>query len=174
MSFEGARFCSYDSPRALSYTVSLSLSAASVSLHLPAILSILHTFSHTSFSLAHSSPPSGSFYWAALKPDVPALLRGRAGRRGDGGGDERGGRGRRMTCSFRATHSPHNRISLHPFSRIFLPTISVLLLQDLAQIIPQKKNTPTYTNLTSSTSPLPVMQCERPSFKSNQPFDLGK
>lgn len=111
------------------------------------------THSLTPLSLAHSSPPSGSFYWAALKPDVPAL-RGRAGRRGDGGGDR--GRGSRMTCSFRAAHSPHNRISLHPFSLSFYSPstfyFSRISLRSYSPP-PQKKNSPTYTNLL----PLPLL-----------------
>lgn len=118
MSFEGARFCSYDSPRALSYTVSLSFPPPLYRcISLLSYLSFTHSL--TPFSLAPSPPPSGSFYWAALKPDVP-VLRGQEGRRGTAVK----GRGDQMTCSFTAAHSPHNRLTfLHPLSLFFFFTL---------------------------------------------------
>lgn len=89
MSFGGARFLQLWQPpstRHSPYTSFESLYLAVLSIH----LAILHTFPHT----FPPSSPRGSFYWAALKPDVPWT-----------------GRGSQMTCSLGVAHSPHNRLT---------------------------------------------------------------
>lgn len=110
MSFEGARFCSYDSPRALSHTQSHCLFRRfCIVASLRYLIYPSHILSHLfSRSLLASQ---WLFYWAALKPDVPVLRR-----RGGRWGTAAKGRCNQMTCSFRVAHSPHNRL----FSNLFI------------------------------------------------------
>lgn len=131
-------FCSYDGPRA--FSLSLSHAAASVSLHLCCRPS--HLPSH--LLPAPSSPPSGSLYWAALKPDVPVL--------------QELAKGRGRVESFYSTSPFFFLISFsHSFPRI------------VAHITPPSSQ---YTNYLPLLPPLPVMRGKRPSSRLNQPFFL--
>lgn len=83
------------------------LSSASVSPHLSAILSILHTFSHL-FSRS-SLTSQRLFYWAALKPDVPSAAM------------EWRGNGNQMTCSSLPTQRTHFLSNLSLFCTPYPP-----------------------------------------------------
>lgn len=158
MSFEGARFRSYDSPRALSYTVSLSFP--------PPLYRCISPLSYLSFT--HSLTP-----FLSLTPRLPVALslgcfKARCScaarmRRETGGRTAAKGRGNQMTCSFRVAHSLHNRLTFSPTPLpIFLLHTSIFHIlpflphfifhsQDLARII-HPKHTHIH-KLTLSTSP---------------------
>lgn len=160
MSFEGGpQFCSYDSPRALSYTVSLSFFPPPPYLCISAryLISPSHILSHLFPCSLLSS--QWIFYWAALEPDVSV-------RRGWGGGT--GGGGALMATDLMlqsltlkalpAFSSPH-----------FTSVCTVLVLPPSILLILYTLKHVTYTNWL----PLPLPASHVAELYLNQPFDLN-
>lgn len=91
-------------------------------------------------SLAHSQPPSGSLYWAALKPDVP-VLRERAGGAAKGRGQPNDLQLQSSSFPTQQTFSPTSL-----YLTLFFGFIFPLLSQDLAHVPHPKHPPPPYTN----------------------------